>query len=138
MINSDKDILIQAGGVELEFQEWPFIQVATKALLETGYDGHCIKIDWTNAAASWLWGLPISPTGLTAEDFLKIGYTQPSANARAAGRMTAYFIKKLVQNGVRPEGITLSGISLGGEMISYIGKSWNVIKVLSKTYAFWG
>ena len=129
MINPDKDILFQAGGVEFQFQEWPYIAEAAKALFETGYDGHCIEIDWTNAAASWLWGVPISLTVPTPDDFLKIGFTQPAANARGAGRMVAYFIKKLVEHGARTEKITMSGMSLGGEMSSYVGKSWNVIKV---------
>jgi len=128
LIDTDRDILIQAGGLELLPNQWPYIENAAKALLEAGYGGHCIEIDWTNAAHSWMWGLPAALTIGTYDDFLKVGYTQPSANARGAGRMVAYFIKKLVQNGVSPSRITLSGLSLGGEMISYIGKSWNVIK----------
>ena len=140
-----------------------FIDPSAKELLSNpNFDGNIIEVDWAGGSSSWRTfateffrdfrekgRIPaaLRLTVLTKEHddpltnlflnyFNKFVYAHPVSNSRGAGRMVAYFIKKLVQHsGLSPSNINLVGLSLGGQMIGYAGKSWNVIKL--RVYNIW-
>ena len=133
--------------------DWPdLIEPSAKELFSNpDFGGNIIEMTWVDSSSTartlkkeWKHfrqkgRIPsyLRPTGLTNEPLqilFSFMYSQPVSNARGAGRMFSYFIKKLVQNGLSPKNINLVSVSLGAQMIGYVGKSWNVIKLRAQIF----